>query len=226
MNVLSAADVAAIVVYLVSWIVYHFASERWNGRGDGVNARMARARTAWMRQMGRREMRMVDTQITASLQNGSAFFASASMIALGATAGLLRMSEEAVQIFASLQPNAAPARALFDFKVIGLAMIFGYAFFKFGWSYRLFNYSAVLIGATPHADDPDADAREAAIRRAARMNIAAGGHFARGQRALFFAVAYLGWFASPWLLIVTTLFVVVIMLRRQFASDARDALDE
>jgi uncharacterized membrane protein len=226
MNALSATDVAAIAIYLASWIVYHYASDRWNRSRDGVNARMARARESWMRQMARRDMRMVDTQITASLQNGAAFFASASMIALGASAGLLRMSEEAVHVVATLSPQTAPARALFDLKVIGLAVIFGYAFFKFGWSYRLFNYSAVLIGATPPADDPDAEAREAAIRRAARMNIAAGAHFARGQRALFFAVAYLGWFASPWLLIATTLFVVVIMLRRQFASDARAAFDD
>ena len=28
----------------------------------------------------------------------------------------------------------------------------------------------------------------------------AGRHFNRGQRAFFFALGYLGWFVSPWLL--------------------------
>ena len=31
--------------------------------------------------------------------------------------------------------------------MIGLAVIFVYAFFKFAWSYRLFNYAAILLGA-------------------------------------------------------------------------------
>jgi uncharacterized membrane protein len=56
------------------------------------------------------------------------------------------------------------------------------------------------------------------------MNIAAGSHFARGQRAFFFALAYLGWFVSPWLLMLTTTAVVLVMWRRQFASKIRAAL--
>ncbi len=53
------------------------------------------------------------------------------------------------------------------------------------------------------------------------MNIAAGSHFARGQRAFFFALAYLGWFVSPWLLMLATTAVVLVMWRRQFASRIR-----
>ena len=60
--------------------------------------------------------------------------------------------------------------------------------------------------------------------RAAEMNIVAGRHFNRGQRALFFAVAYLGWFVSPFVLMGTTAVTLVIMWTRQFASDARAAV--
>ena len=34
-------------------------------------------------------------------------------------------------------------------KVDGLAVIFVYAFFKFAWAYRLFNYMAIIVGAVP-----------------------------------------------------------------------------
>ncbi len=44
-------------------------------------------------------------------------------------------------------------------KVIGLLLIFGYAFFKFAWAYRLFNYAAVLVGAHASASSPDAEER-------------------------------------------------------------------
>jgi uncharacterized membrane protein len=60
--------------------------------------------------------------------------------------------------------------------------------------------------------------------RAARMNIAAGRHFTRGQRAFFFSFAYLGWFVSPYVFLITTAGILYVTWARQFASDARDAL--
>lgn len=47
----------------------------------------------------------------------------------------------------------AGGRAAFELKVCGLIAIFGYSFFKFGWSYRLFNYCTILFGGLPmHAE--------------------------------------------------------------------------
>jgi uncharacterized membrane protein len=56
------------------------------------------------------------------------------------------------------------------------------------------------------------------------MSVVAGKHFNRGQRAFFFALAYLGWFVSAYVFIAATAAVLYVMWRRQFASDARDAL--
>ena len=97
-----------------------------------------------------------------------------------------------------------------------------YAFYKFAWSYRLSNYAAILIGAVVPHDDPALGPVEAAP--AANMNVVAGRHFTRGLQAFFFALAYLGWFIGPWVLIGSTALVLVIVWRRQFASDALDAL--
>lgn len=60
--------------------------------------------------------------------------------------------------------------------------------------------------------------------RTTRLFEAAGRHFNRGQRAFFFALGYLGWFIGPLVLIGTTIAVVVVIWRRQFASDARQAV--
>src|SRR5215510_956148 len=109
-------------------------------------------------------------------------------------------------------------------QVIGLAMIRVYAFFKFAWSYRLFNYVAILFGATPLAAEQDEPEARAHAIRTARLFTAAGRHFNRGQRAFFFALAYLGWFVSPWVLMATTAAAVIVMWARQFASDARRAV--
>ena len=60
--------------------------------------------------------------------------------------------------------------------------------------------------------------------RAANMNVVAGRHFTRGLQAFFFALAYLGWFIGPWVLIGSTAVVLIIVWRRQFASDALASL--
>jgi uncharacterized membrane protein len=49
----------------------------------GLNALMNGYRDEWMVQLLARDMRMVDAQVTAALQNGTALFASTSLIAIG-----------------------------------------------------------------------------------------------------------------------------------------------
>ncbi|MDB5569934.1 MAG: hypothetical protein JWN93_1117 [Hyphomicrobiales bacterium] len=215
-------DLLAFAFFAAAWGLYHVAVER---RGvSGLNGMMAQYRIRWMNEMAEREVRIVDSAIMSSLQNGTAFFASTSLLAIGASATLLRASEDAAKIASDLPLGIETSRALWETKVIGLLLIFGYAFFKFGWSYRLFNYSAILVGATPSARSPDALERARVAGRAARMGIVAARHFTRGQRAFFFALAYLGWFLGPWVFIAMTTFVLLVMWARQYTSGAREAM--
>ena len=62
--------------------------------------------------------------------------------------------------------------------------------------------------------------------RTTKLFQSAGRHFIRGQRAFLFALGYLGWFISPWVLIATTLAIVVVIWRRQFDSDAYRAMSK
>ena len=81
---------------------------------------------------------------------------------------------------------------------MGLIVIFIYAFFKFAWAYRLFNYVAIMLGAMPLAADRNTQEAEAHVMRTTRLFQEAGASFNRGQRAFSFALGYLGWFAGPW----------------------------
>ena len=54
-----------------------------------------------------RDMRMMDAQVIAALQNGTAFFASTSLIALGGAVTLLHSTEDMLTIIAAL-PFGAP----------------------------------------------------------------------------------------------------------------------
>jgi len=224
MHPFTSLDLLALVWFAGAWITYAVAMD-WTAYGrHGLNQLMDRYREVWMRRMLERDMRMVDMQIMTSLQNGTAFFASTSLIAVGGALTLLRSTDDVLTVLATLPLGIETARNLWEIKVIGLAVIFIYAFFKFAWSYRLFNYVAILFGATPlavHRDSPEAATHAV---RTARLFTAAGRHFNRGQRAFFFALAYLGWFISPWVFMVTTAAALLVMWARQFASDSRRAV--
>ena len=219
---LNIPDLAALAFFILVWGIYHFVIER--GGQSGVNGMIAQYRMGWMTQMSERDVRIVDASIMGSLQNGTAFFASTSLLAIGACATLLGSVDEMAKIAGDLPLGVAASRAVLEVKIIGLLLIFGYAFFKFGWSYRLFNYAAILVGATPAAKSPDARERARIAGRAGLMGVAAARHFTRGQRAFFFALAYLGWFLGPYVFMAMTAFVLLVMWRRQFGSDAREAL--
>ena len=220
MPLFAPLDLAALGFFVLTWIAYAILLE-WTPHGrTGLNARMHVYRDRWMREMLRRDMRMVDAQIMASLQNGTAFFASTSLIAVGGTLTILRTTDDLITIVSTLPFGVQTTRMLWEIKTIGLAVIFVYAFFKFAWSYRLYNYVAIMIGAMPPSSEKDEpDAKRHALRTS-RLCESAGRHFNRGQRAFFFALGYLGWFVSPWLLFATTAAIVVVMWGRQFTSDA------
>jgi uncharacterized membrane protein len=223
---ISLIDFCAFCFFFISWSAYGVYIDKVGARRPGLNTLMHGYRDEWMGRMANREVRIVDTAIMNALQNGTAFFASTSLLAIGGAAALLRASDDVVRLYSDLTLGASVNRSLWEIKVLGLAYIYGYAFFKFAWAYRLFNYSAILVGATPAFDDPDKEARERAAKRAGKMNIVAGRHFLIGQRAMFFSFGYLGWFISPWALAVTTCIIIFVIYRRQFASDALDALLE
>jgi len=223
---LGAADLFALAFFLAMWIAFALAADGKLVRRISLTRAMNAQREAWMHTMARRELRMIDTGIMAGLQQGTAFFASSALIAIGGCFALLGATDRVLVVLDDLPYFSQPARGVLETKTIGLVVLFAYAFFKFGWSYRLFNYCSILIGAVPVMRDGVGHAAETevAVRRAARMNILAGKHFNAGLRGVFFSIGYLGWFVGPEVLVLTTLLLVTVLVRRQFFSAARLAL--
>ena len=225
LSAFSLVDLGALLFFIGAWTGYAYAVALRRGEDLSLSQIMNRQRRIWSEQMIERDNRVVDTTINASLQNGTAFFASTSLIALGSVLTLSRSGDDVLNLFATLPFGTVTTRATWEIKVAGLAVVLIYAFFKFTWAYRLFNYGAILIGAIPPKGSLVSDeAKFRAAHRAAAMNIAAGSHFAKGQRAFLFSLAYLGWFVSAPVLIITTTAAVLVMWQRQFASEIRTEL--
>src|SRR6188508_2797367 len=165
----SLPDLLALAWFIAAWGGYAILLEYVPHAREGLNARMNRYREVWMRRMLDREMRMVDMQVMAALQNGTAFFASTSLFAIGGTLTVVRSTDAVLNVVATLPVGISTSCMLWEMKSIGLAVIFVYAFFKFAWSYRLFNYVSILLGAMPPEKDKETPEAEAHVQRTARL---------------------------------------------------------
>jgi uncharacterized membrane protein len=224
---MATADYAALALFIILWFALNWitSSARFFGRTSLTQA-MVERRREWIYNSLRRDLKMIDTQILAGLQNGTAFFASTSIFAIGGCFALLGATDKVNAFFADLPFVFNGGRAAFELKVAGLTGLFGYAFFKFGWGYRLFNYCTILFGAIPMMQDADSDPESTrrAVERVIRMNVIAARNFNAGLRAIFLSIGYLGWFVSPYVFMVTSVFIIVVLIRRQFFSNARLAI--
>src|ERR1051326_9374436 len=126
MPLFSTVDLVALAWFIGAWAIYSAILTLTEKRRQGLNSEMNRYRDVWMFQMLARETRMVDAQIVAALQNGTAFFASTSLIAIGGALTLLRSTDEILAVFGTLPFGITTTRAKWEAKTLGLAIIFVY----------------------------------------------------------------------------------------------------
>lgn len=214
-------------LFLILWVVHSWLVERSRWRTHALSWHMEEERRKWMQTMARRELRMIDTNIISGLQSGTAFFASTSLLAIGAAFTLLNNTDSFLGIAQSLPALVRTSDpTAFQIKAIGLMLLYAYAFLKFGWAYRLFNYASILVGMVPMPKEEDREEEvESCVEKATAMCVEAGREFNRGQRAFFIAIGYLGWFFGDIFFVFSTLAVYTIMVTRQFFSPAHHAVD-
>lgn len=226
---MTTADYIALVLFAALWIGFSWVTAGGHiFKRVSLNQAMAVRRRQWIHNSMKRDLKMIDTQIMAGLQNGTAFFASTTIFALGGCFALLGATEQVDAVFRDLPMIMYGGRTAFELKVGGLTALFGYSFFKFGWSYRLFNYCTILFGCMPMTTEI-AENREEAARTAERvihMNIEAARNFNAGLRAIFLAIGYLGWFINAYVFMLTTVFIIAVLVHRQFFSKARQIILE
>lgn len=175
-------------------------------------------REQWMRNMAGRDNRLVDTGILQTLSHGNAFFASTSAIAIGGLAALMGSGDTAQALIERIPHVSKSSGALFEIKLVLLATLFIFAFFKFAWAFRLSHYTGILIGATPIPDGGNHDACTHHAKLTADLIGVAADHANTGLRSYYYAIAALAWFFHPLLFVLATTWVVIILVRREFFS--------
>ncbi|MEQ6249336.1 DUF599 domain-containing protein [Sulfitobacter sp. HNIBRBA3233] len=220
---LDALDLSAVAVLILCWAIVGWRIENPSPDKPSVSIIMADYRREWMQRMIGREVRIFDAQTVGTLRQGTAFFASTSVIAIGGTIALIGNADRIAGLAEDFTDTAAPA-VIWEMKLLIVVAFLTNAFLKFVWSNRLFGYCSVLMGAVPN--DPNDPASPSYAYKAGELNIAAARSFNRGLRSVYFALASLGWLAGPIPLVATSIVTVAIVWRREFASRSRAVLLE
>ena len=213
--ILSLRDFAAAAFLALAWVLTGVVIERPPAWRPSVTVLMAEYRREWMRQYVARETRIFDAQILSSLRQGTSFFASTCLLAMGGVLAVIGNTEPLQGVAEGLTRADYPP-LVWQIRLLAVVLLLAHGFLKFVWSHRVFGYCAIMMAAVPNdASDPAALPRAA---QAAELNIRAAYNFNRGLRSMYFALAALAWLLGPLALAVATVAVVWTLLVREFTS--------
>jgi uncharacterized membrane protein len=221
LSFLGPLDALGLALLWVSWVGLGWWIEHPGSKRPSVTVIVANYRRAWMQEMVTREPRIFDASIVANLRQGTAFFASGCMIALGGLLAVVGNTEALRGVEAEFIGRDTP-QAIWQIKLMIVALFLTHGFLKFVWANRVFGYCAVVMAAVPNdVNHPMAYPRAA---QAAEINIRAAWNFNRGLRSIYFALGALAWLLGAEALIIATCMVAFLIWQREFSSQAREIL--
>lgn len=218
---LNPLDAVALALLFGTWLGLTWWIEHAGSKRPSVTVLMVEYRRDWLRQFVTREPRIFDAQILTSLRQGTSFFASGCMIAIGGVLALVGNTEPLKMVAKDLSASDLPD-VIWQLKLITVLIFLTHGFLKFVWANRLFGYCAVVMAAVPN-DITDARAYPRAAQ-AAEINIRAAWNFNRGLRSIYFSLGALAWLLGPVTLLIAVGVVCYIIWQREFSSKAREII--
>jgi uncharacterized membrane protein len=218
---LQPLDWAASIYIVIMWLILSYVIEHPPKSRPSVTVLMSQRRRDWMHVFVHRDPRIFDSQILASLRQGTSFFASTCIFAIGGVLALAKNTDPLVGVAQEVTAVTTPA-LIIQMKLAFVALFLTNAFLKFVWANRVFGYCAVMMAAVPN--DPNDPGAHPKAQQAAELNIRAAMNFNRGLRALYFALGALAWLLGPIPLMIAATVVIWVVWSREFASIPRDIL--
>ena len=215
-------DTTAFVLLMLAWLTTGFLAEHPPSWRPSVSHLMKDYRRRWMVEFLTRDPRIFDISLIDSLRQGTAFFVSGCMIAIGGGVALIGNTATLQGLAHDLTIGAETSQL--RIKLIVVVALMANALLKFIWSHRLFGYCAIMMAAIPNDyTDPKAAPR---ARQTAEIIITAARSFNRGLNAIYFALCGLAWLIGPKTLIWAVILTTGVLLRREFASHSRAVIME
>jgi len=211
---LTTLDLIAFVWFIGIWGAFTIAQDHLLNSRAFVNRHLVTIRVEWMEQMLGRDNRIMDAQLVGHTMNSCSFFASTTALVLAGLVGSFGAIERAHELVGNLSFTAHVSRAFFETKLLLLVAIFTFAFFKFTWALRQYNYCCALIGSAPMPPVAEPLKRELAASMAEAVTLAVRA-LNGGLRAYYFALAALAWVVGPLPFMAASSFVLLVLVRRQ-----------
>lgn len=210
-------DLLALGFFIVATFGYARYSEYGRNNNTSLLAATNRYRSQWMHQMLKRENRTMDAIMVGNLQRSITFFANTTIFILIGLVTMLGYYDRTSAIIDHI-PYAKPTTAfLWEIKLFLLIIIFIYAFFKYSWSLRQYNYAGIFINSAP-AHNERREEHEALAEKGGYLAGNAAKHFNNGLRAYYYGLAALAWFIHPYLFMASTAWVIFVTHRQEFRS--------
>jgi len=211
-------DWALVATYLVVWQGLSWWIEHPSAKRPSVSMLMSEYRREWMRVMVTREPRIFDAQVLMSLRQGTSFFASTCLLAMGGLLALIGNVDPLRGVAVDIG-NLESTDVVLQTKLLLVLLFLGNAFLKFVWANRVFGYCGVIMGAVPN--DPDDPNVYPMASRAAELNIRAALNFNRGLRSMYFALGAVAWLVGALPLALAAVVTTWLVWSREFASIPR-----
>jgi uncharacterized membrane protein len=215
----STLDAFALLFFFATWASHYFVINRSPLRVNTITSGMESMRAQWMDNVVVRGDSPKDAIIQNTLQQGVLFFASTTVLLIGGLVAGLGAADRGVAVLSELPLSTTSTSIQWEIKILLVLFIFVFAFFKFAWSYRLYNYVLIMIGATPETDRASTEQITHHARKLTLAHALAARHFTTGLNSYFFALAAITWFLNAWLFIAATVWVALVLYRRAFRSE-------
>lgn len=216
-------DVLALAFFLTGWAAYSYLADHVGKDHNNLLTITNRYRLQWMREMLRRENRTMDSIMVGNLLRSISFFANTSIFILIGLISMLSYQEKVNTVLSSIPFIRQSQGFVWEMKIFLLIVIFIYAFFKYTWSLRQYNYAGIFVASAPPCRDR-VDEHETIAHVGAAMISSAARHFNNGLRAYYFGLAALAWFIHPLAFIGATACVIFVTQRREYRSRTLRAL--
>ena len=220
---LAAGDAVALAVFAIGWVGYTYYADRAARSERGLRGVTAQLRLDWARERVARENRITDAALTGNLMTSVSFYANTTIYIIAGLIAVAGTLDQLISFTQELPFAKQTTKAILEAKLFLMIGIFIFAYFKFTWALRQYNFLSILIGSAP-PHDASVDVRERHATKYASLSTLAGDEFNRGIRAYYFGFAALAWFVSAAVFIATTLLILAVLYRRDFRSSTRHVL--
>lgn len=221
---MSLIDIAALIVFLGSWVGYTQFSKAKAKTTDCIARSLHQHRIHWMYEVMTREIRVGEAALLANLERNIAFFASTTLLVLAGVLALFAKVDNLAMVIETIPFAMPPETQAIQVKLGMLALIFVISFFQFTWSMRQYGFVNVMIGAAPNDIGKITENRKQYALQIAVVQDQAAHSYNYGLRSYYFSLAAISWFVHPAALIISSILVVYTLYKREFTSKAVKAI--